>query len=405
MMMTIIKEYLKEGMTLIKDNVLFLMIAMLFLPDYLLYPSLLICGVFVTYEYIKYKAFRWSFFWVLWIYLVIVSWVSGNWFGLGACVVLLFINGYAFSIHRRITPLTYMKLQYYIVWSSLFNFFFNFIQYKPAWFKSLMATVESMLNIDHLPSWHLPPYGNGYYRAYSTFDNPNFYAFILMIVLLVCFNQIQFQLTFKNYSLGMFYIAAFIINMYALFLTETRAIVVALLVGLVVIIFIQRKWLQLKVLMLLGSIAAIFILTNPTLFPRFMQITEHTSIRLNIWETALMQIEKEPWFGKGLFTYAFLFDNTHAHNIFIESLLSFGVAGTAILLAWFTERMQTIYKTGYYLDYPLAFAVLIATITYGVMDIPLLYVQTSFLLVAIFCLPDRNIETKVLENSEEKESS
>lgn len=377
--------YLNKIKTIMSENSLFLLVFVLFLPDYALYPAMGLTWIFVMYECIKYKGFKWSFFWLLFIYLIIVSLVAKNYKGFAGTLYLLILYAYAFSIKSRITAKTYMQMQFYIVWSSLFNFFFNFIRWRPFWYESFQSLFSWIIDFGNLPF-----YGDGYMRAYSTFDNPNFYAFILLIVLLICFNQIQFQLTFKNYRLMLFYIGAFIINFYALLLTGTRSILLALALGLLVILLVQRKWMQLKVLIFMGAAFVLFIVSNASLFPRFMEISKHSGIRFTIWETAISQIKKEPWFGKGLFTYEFMFDRSDAHNIFIESLLSLGIMGTFIFVVYGIEKTYQFYHNAYYLDYPLALSLIVSTMMYGIFDIPLFAVQTSMLFVAVLCLPTRS---------------
>ncbi|QIK57124.1 O-antigen ligase family protein [Erysipelothrix sp. HDW6A] len=373
-----------------QENVLFLLILMLFLPNYLMYPMMIVMGVFILYELIRYRDINVITISVFILYTSLVAASVKNWLGLGVSLAIIYVIAYVAAIKRRTSPRNYMKMQYYIVWSSLLNFLFNFIHYEPKWFSQVMNQVMALFNVSHLPAWKLPEYGVGYFRAYSTFDNPNFYAFILMIVILVCFNQIQFQLTFKNYRLLSFYLGAFVINGYALFLTGTRSIWAGVVIGLFLILFVQRKWTQLKLSIFLGAIAGIFVLNHPALFPRFMQIADHTSIRTSMWDIALQAVKLEPWFGKGLMTYAFLFDNTHAHNLYIEILLSLGIVGALIIVGFMSQLLWTIYKHAHYLDYPLALSLLVAFLIYGIFDFPLYYPQTILLFSAIFCLPKRD---------------
>lgn len=369
------------------ENALFLLVFILFLPDYFLFPALIVAFVFVVYEFFKYKGFEWSFFWLLLGYLMIVALTFKNYKGFFGAIFMFLLLAYSFSIKRRMNAKTYMEMQFFIVWSSLFNFFFNFITWKPFWYEGLMSKFSGLIDFGNLPI-----YGEGYLRAYSTFDNPNFYAFVLMIVLIICFNQIQFQLTFKNYPLMFFYIGAFMINFYAIILTGTRSILIALVLGLLLIVITQEKWLQLKVLVFLGAAFVFLIISNGDLLPRFMELSEHSGIRYKIWQTATDQILREPWFGKGLFTYEFLFDRADAHNIFIESFLSMGVVGTFIFSTYIVEKVYKLSTQAYHLDYPLILAVLSATLLYGVFDIPLFGIQTSMLFVAVLCLPTRSGE-------------
>lgn len=379
-----IKKTLGKATSFLSQHVIFMLITLLFLPDYLFYPLLVAAGIFVMYEFIRYHGYRKSFFWILFLYLAGVAIYNDNTRGLFAAVYLIVLVAYAFVINRRMNPRVYMEMQFYIAWASLFNFFFNFIQWRPSWAASVLEPFRNVIDIAN-PSF----YGVNNLRAFSTFDNANLYAFILMIVILVCFNQLQFQWTFKNYRSLAFYFGTLLINVYALLITGTRSIIPATLIGCITIVLVQRKWLQVKFLLLIGACFVLFILMNPDVFPRFMELSDG-HIRLSIWETALNQIRKEPWLGKGLFTYDLLFDNSDAHNIFIESLLSFGIVGTSLMILYFSEKAVHFYKHAYYLDYPLALAVVIATITFGIFDIPLFAIQTSLLFVAVLCLPMRN---------------
>lgn len=374
------------------QNILFALVLILFLPNFIMYPALIVAGVFVFTEMIIKRDFKKTFVWVIALYALLVSLHYNNYFGCVIVFMIVYLIAYVGAIQRRMTPRNYMKMQYYIVWSSLLNFLFNFIPIRPQWFQDIINNVMGLFDLGHLPVWQLPPYGESYLRAYSTFDNPNFYAFILLIVLLVCFNQIQFQLTFKNYRLFAYYSAAFVINFYALILTGTRAILPALGVGLVAILLMQRKWNQVKFLVGLGIVGILVILKHPELFPRFEQIAEHSTIRINIWDSAMTQIRNNPWFGSGPMSYAIWFDNTHAHNMYIESLLSMGIIGSALIGLFLIERGRYLYKYGYYLDYPLALSMLAALFVYAIFDFPFYYFQTSALFVAVFCLPDRRIK-------------
>lgn len=365
---------------------LFILVFVLFLPEYLFYPSIIVVGLYVIYRFFQKKLLKMSMVWVLLLYIFAVTYFNHNTDGLVAGLYVIFLVMYGTYLHSIMSPHRYMQVQFYIVWSSLFNFFFNFINYKPFFANSVMEVVKLVIPLEGLP-----PLGQGSFRAFSTFGNPNLYAFVLMIVLLVCFNQLQLQWTFKNYSLVLFYLGAFILNIYCLFLTGTRSILPALGIGLMTIVIVQRKWMQLKFILLLGTGTLIFILLKPSIFPRFFEVIEHSQIRLDIWERAISVIRKDPWWGKGLLGYGFMFtDAPDSHNIFFESLISFGIIGSTLLVGFFLERLNYLLKYASHLDYPLALAVLVSTIFYGIFDIPLFAIQPSLVFVLVMSVPLRN---------------
>lgn len=368
-----------------KEHELFILTAILFMPEYIFFPIFFLTAIYIIYEFFKQRLFNRSLIWIFIVYIMIVAYINHNMLGIWGGIYLVYLVMYASYFFTLINPKRYMELQYYIAWSSLFNFFFNFLPPRPKWARPLLDMIGSVI-----PLQQLPQYGHGSLRAFSTFSNPNIYGFVLLIVLLVAFNQIQFQWTFKNYSVVLFYVGVFIINMYALLITGTRAILPALAVGLMMIVIVQKKWLQVKLILLGATAFAIYILINPEIFPRFLEIREHAQIRIEIWEKSISEIKRHPWFGKGLFTYRFLFnDAPDAHNVFIDSLLSYGIIGSSLLLGYLWERLRYLTKYAYYLDYPLAFALLSATIFFGIFDIPLFSIQPSLLFLMIMCLPLR----------------
>lgn len=394
------KTWWQETEDWIRRNELFLLIVFLFLPEFLFYPSLVLVMIYVLRIWIKERGMKKSVFWFFWLYMLVISFIAGNKKSIAVTLFLVVLLAYVYVLQRNMNVSQYVDMQYFIVWASLFNFFFNFIHLEPPFMQSIYAWLEQWFDLERLP-----PYGSGsYYRAFSTFGNPNLYAFILMMVLLICFNQIQFHLTSRNTNLLVFYSGAFLINTYALLITGTRAILPAVLIGFMMIMMVQGKWLQVKVLILLGACFMLFILLHPDLLPRFFEISSHFQIRYEIWERSLNHISKYPWWGQGFYSYEFLFgDAPHAHNIFIDALLSFGIVGTSLLIAFIGEKIYKMRNT-FYLDYPLALALVIATIAYGIFDIPLLALQPSFLFVAILCLPlphENDVDYESLGQTEE----
>lgn len=363
---------------------LMMFIGMLFSPDFIVIPFLGVFAVYLIIECIALKRFKWSFFWLFVAYALVLAWMNNNTQGVIAALYIVLLYMVVVHFKKSMTPSRYNFMQYQVVIVSLINFFFNFMNMSPSWAKPITDLLDTFIARGHLPQFRA-----GYFRAYSTFDNPNIYAFVLMIVLLVIFNQIELQIAFKRYKEAAFYGGAFLVNSYALVLTQTRSIWIALGLGMIVILIAQERWTQLKVLIFLGSLAALVMLMNPELFPRFSQMEDHAPIRFNIWQNALSQIKKNPYFGQGFFTYPLHFDNSDAHNIFIDVLLNFGILGTLILGVFIVEVVMRYLKDAHPLDLPLAVGLVFATVIYGIFDIPLYAIQPSLILTMLFILPTR----------------
>lgn len=383
-----ILKYTKYTIIKFQENLLFFLVFVLFLPDYLRYPLFAFLMVICTNEFIKYKDIKYKHYLLIIAYLTINACIHQNFLGMGMSILFLGLLPYAAAIKRRITIENFDKLQYYVVWSSLFNFPFIYIYYRPQWYLNIENYLISILDIDHLPTWRLGPYPETYHRAYSTFDNPNFYAFILLLVLTVCTNQFQKALTSRKIEDIVFYFCAFIINGYALILTETRTLLVALLVSIVAIVVLRKRWNQLKFIIMLGCLVMAYLIINPDLLPRLLDIQSHLGIRIGIWENALITFENNPLWGSGLMTYALYFDTTHAHNLYFEMMISFGMVGIILMIIFVIFVINRYYRDADYQTFPVFFAIIIGTLVFGVLEFPFYYLQTTYLFTILLCLPD-----------------
>lgn len=370
-----------------QENLNFLLVLVMFLPDYLRYPSFILLLVYTTIQLLQKRDISIRFVIPFLVFTLILAINSQNLFGVGISFLFMGLIPYVAAIKRGFNKENYHELQYYVVWGSLLNFPFNYTNYSPLWFKKIENFIMGSVDLNGMPSWKLPKYGEGYFRAYSTFDNPNFYAFILLIVVIVCINQIQHHLKQKNYSQMLFFVGALFINSYAMILTGTRSVLVASVVAVIVLILVQQEWQMLKFIVMIGCLALAYLILHPTIIPRLLDISSHMGIRTEIWGNALDKIATNPYFGDGFMTYAHNFDTTHAHNIYIESMLSLGIIGSLLILGFF------IYQGFYYLNhsefeyFPFVIAVFIGLMSFGVLDFPFYYLQTTYLFFIVMLVP------------------
>ena len=393
-----IKDRLKKYIALFQEKLVFFLILVMFLPNYLRYPLFIVLMIYCCYELFKYRDIHPLKALVFLVFTFGLALKSHNAAGMGLTLLYLGVIPYYAAIRRRITDDNFNEIQYYVVWSSLVSFPLVYTNYEPRWYQIIESTIMNLLDLSNLPVWKLPEYGNGYYRAYATFDNPNFYAFILMLVLIVCINQIERRIRQKAYGHLIFYIGAFLINAYAMLLTGTRSVLVATLVSTIVLILVQQKWQQLKFMIMIGSLGLAFLIVNPSVIPRLLDINAHIGIRTDIWKNAFSVIKNRPWFGDGFGSYALYFDTVHAHNIYIELLLSLGVIGfgflvvsTILIVVSYLKRTAAGYL-------PFALAIIIGLLIFGILDFPFYYLQTTYLFVAVLVFPKLNHESSISEH-------
>lgn len=168
--------------------------------------------------------------------------------------------------------------------------------------------------------------------------------------------------------------------------------------ALVMIIFCKR-WKYLSILTA-GLIAAgITVIIVPELIPRLDQANGTFLNRVNVWQVSAEAFRQTPLFGRGLLTYYHIFltdgnvaginmyPTEHAHNLLLDSLLNFGVIGTAALICYFIcawRRAVPALKSRVYTDEAaLSVGVAAGALVHGMVDLTLLWVQSGLLFIIV----------------------
>lgn len=226
-------------------------------------------------------------------------------------------------------------------------------------------------------------------RYPSVFYNPNYYAFFISLVILFCLFNISKS---EKLSTKFLYGVLIPINLFALYLTECRTtfVVVAITCPIMLAFFKKKRWLFIY----LGVFAALllggfFLGDTLTWIPRMDSIVHDLGRRLSIWGSALDGIKDAPIFGYGYNAYSRIFnhDSNHAHNLVLEILLDFGVAGFLLLFAYFFINVDKIIhlhrQNKVHMRYALTLAVIVSVILHGFLDITMLWPQTGLLVMYV----------------------
>lgn len=169
-------------------------------------------------------------------------------------------------------------------------------------------------------------------RIHSTFMNANLYAMMLDFFFVICMYRF-FQV--KSYTKRAYYVLVAVFNFFILYLTGSRTALLPFVLIFPVFLYCVH-WKKMFWFCIVCEILVCgLIVLNPSLIPRVDDLSTLDS-RIKIWKTAFLCISMYPLFGWGPQTYKMFYPLVHghkaphAHNIYIDAILSYGIIGTII---------------------------------------------------------------------------
>lgn len=233
--------------------------------------------------------------------------------------------------------------------------------------------------------------GGGRYS--SVFENPNYYAFFISMVILFCIYNI---LKPEHIMPKWVYALLIPLNLVALYLTECRTTIAVLVIVCPIMLgFLKnKKWLIIYVSAAAVALLCMLLFGGKLLFiPRIDNFFQDISLRIGIWKGAIKSILDAPLFGRGYNTYVRInnlygsFDAAHSHNLLLELLMDFGIAGTLIISGYFAINIGKIIrlhkKNICHMRYALTISVIVSVLLHGLLDITMLWPQTSLLVMYV----------------------
>ena len=222
------------------------------------------------------------------------------------------------------------------------------------------------------------------------FFNQNYLGAILAAIIIICAHKA----TSHKSTVLKYYVCA-VFAAVAMYLVQSMFAVVEAFIGVCILLILKKKHALLAVMVLATAICVFVALAIPDIFPRLSEANITSERRIRIWNEAMVIIAEKPLFGSGFMSFfhyaskdpSMYQHGFHAHNFAIESMLSLGVVGTALLLAliWSYYRKAMECKellrnnTATTLILTMSTAVLVHTMT----DMTLLWLQTGLLYALI----------------------
>ncbi len=322
----------------------------------------------------KYSKYVVAFF----TFYLLVALIYGNWFGVAAGFGLILAVAIGFFQSSFMTAELYERVLTLVCILSITSSSCAITQ------KFVISMVDDFYNYD---------------RISAMFLHPNYFGTITATVIIIC----AYKLLTSQESKWLYYTVG-AMNVISLYLCGSMFAWVEVFIGIAVLLLIMKKY-QLLFLWVSAAAAAGFLIfiMNINLIPRLSDAGETIRLRLKIWKFAVKQIIREPLFGHGALSCAFLSLKNgdlipHAHSIYLDYLMNYGLLGTVFLTAGFIKyyklAVKLVIKEKQNTAASLILAVTAAALIHGTTDHTLFWIQTLplfiFLLSGISACGNRN---------------
>lgn len=257
-----------------------------------------------------------------------------------------------------------------------------------------LVNININLGIDNLLTIHNAPWQ----RPTAVFLNANYFATILEFVILMAFYKL-FLVRDKESSIA-YYILVIFINIFMLYLTGSRTAWLAIMIAIPIMFLFQKKYYIFFTLIFISLVGFLFTL-QLEIFPRIGSLLSDFSVRFNIWKTGIKGFLEHPFIGSGPFTYLHIFERLggpkapHAHSIYIDSILSFGIIPLISFFIYLTDYLIMFFKSSHKKSYSLIIGVLTTTLVHGLFDFTILEIQVGmlfFLIISSIGISNKKVE-------------
>lgn len=228
------------------------------------------------------------------------------------------------------------------------------------------------------------------HRIASVFSHPNYFGTVVGTVIIICAYKIL-----TNQNNKFFYYLVGFMNVISMYLCKSMFVWVEVFLGIAVLFIVLKKFRLLAFWLLVAAMGVLFIFVlDINIIPRISDMQVTIGLRKQIWALAIKQIKATPIFGHGFMSFSFIYDSTyknrmipHAHSIYLDMLLNFGIVGCGLilcfLLKYYVSLLWTRFKEKNIMITSLILAVSVAALVHGATDLTYLWIQTFPLLMII----------------------
>jgi len=359
--------------TLTKTNILTFTTFSIFLPYMLSGIILVFIAIYVAInkhtreQILKYNKSRLLKF--CFAYVLLVPFIYQNWLGLAVGLGMIMAIILGMYIRSIMTRVLYERVLTMVCTLSLTS--------------AGYAMAEKLINL-------ISDGRHSSQRIAAVFSHPNYFGTIVGTVIIICAYKVL-----TNQKNTWFYTMVAAINIISMYLCKSMFVWVEVFIGITVLLLVLKKHRLLALWFLGAALGAFLIFVQDfNIIPRLSDVGVTVKLRGQIWRMAIEEIKKAPLFGHGFMSFSYLYDSTyrnqlipHAHNIYLDMMLNFGVIGTVLFVGYIVKYYGLIIrdrlKEKDIMIISLIFAVTAAALVHGFTDLTLLWIQTFPLFLII----------------------
>lgn len=313
-------------------------------------------------------------------YSALISIFAQNWMGLVASVGMFLFTVFFLHYQSILSHKFFRLILQLVLFGSVLSAAFASLEHFQIVKKFNYAFLSPNMQV-----WHQN-------RAEVTFFNPNYYGIICCFCIMIAFYL--FTTTKLNW-LKVFCVIAGFVNLFGLNFTQNRTAFPAIIAGAIIYLFTTIKnwkafWLSIGVF----AIGLSFLFSSD-LGVRMGTLDSSMEERISIWDAGIALFKQNPFWGEGPLTYMHSYPrinapyHEHAHSLYIDTILSYGIVGTILLVLssvapvrLMMDMSQELGKRpiiGLYLSFLTVVAV------HGIFDLALFWIQSGFIFLLVMC--------------------
>ncbi|MEG0367010.1 MAG: O-antigen ligase family protein [Coprobacillus sp.] len=312
----------------------------------------------------------------------VVSLIYQNYVGALCSVGILLILSFVLYYRQHITVKLFDFITNCIIVLSVFAALYGLVEYI------------GILNSFDIDRFEIRIFNRPKDRVNSVFFNANYYAMMIEFFVCITFYKIlQLKSIVKEYKKFGYYSLVIALNLFLLVLTACRTAWPALGAGILVMLIIDKRYKSCAGIFSLFLLICVYFVFNPTKFPRVDNIIDYFMTRADIWSVAIQNIKTHFFFGEGPMTYMHVYPlynghpTEHAHSIYLDPLLCFGIVGLLTIMPFVYENIKRIYRLWKLKIDKTLVALMVAFVVmifvHGVLDYTIFFVQTGILFLLI----------------------
>ncbi len=240
-------------------------------------------------------------------------------------------------------------------------------------------------------------------RVASIFFNENYYGTVIEFVVIIAL-FLLFKSTKRKARI--LYTLVIIVNIAGLYLSQCRTAYISIALSILVFTYFHIDKKQfLKILLVLFSFFLVIMLCSKIVDHDFLNRFDLSTLfndidfRIGIWKNAFHSIAEYPLLGRGYYAYPAVISEIpggthywaiHAHNLFIELMMDFGLVGAIFLIVFCIGAVNACTKACKTAQDKtcgaLILSAILSIVIHGMLDITVIFPQTGFFPVLLLTI-------------------